>query len=334
MMGTVSARYLKYYYNTCLQLGCAPEPLLAFLGAGKTPFDNPTRRYSNDKAIGLLHLGAELSGDTSVGLEAGKNFRPSTFLDIGLAFSSSKNLRQALAINEKYQALTQQFGKTHLSVEGDQAYIYFRTYSEDSEYMRPAVEAAFAGYAVFGRWLTWLYDQEMAGMRFRHARPLHHEKCEELFACNIEYNARVDAMILDATIIDMPLPNSNPQLLSVLLKRLDKAVASIQRRPTTIEAVSHYLLTTLHYGTPSITKTAAAMEMSERTLRRRLAEEGASFRSILEDVRKEACEVYVHEKKQSISQIAHSLGYSEHSAFTRAFRKWYKQSPTEYLKSV
>ena len=94
-MGDVSCRYLKSYFDTCIAQGCPPEPLIELLNAGPAPFENPARRFDNSLVIDMLHLAERLTGETTMGLFAGRGFRPATFLDIGLALVSSATLRQA-----------------------------------------------------------------------------------------------------------------------------------------------------------------------------------------------------------------------------------------------
>ena len=332
-MGTVSSRYLRSYFDSCVAKGAEEAHLIELIGDGPTPFANPARRFPNETVIEMLHLAERQTGDTAVGLHAGCDFRPSTFLDIGMAFVSAATLRQALAVNEKYQALTQQLGKTHLAVSKHKATITWRPYVDDPERMRHVTEAVFAGYAVFGRWLTWLYDKEIAAMRFRHARPAHADLCDSLFSCETQYDERLDIMELDPALADMPLPQSNPDLLAIMCARLDKALAELDRPVSAQAGTFQCIQSMLSAGAPSLESVAKALGFSERTLRRRLSQEGTSFRSVLEAARKDACDVYIRERKKSIAEIAQALGYSEQSAFTRAFKKWYGRPPSAYIRS-
>ncbi|MEO1243847.1 MAG: AraC family transcriptional regulator [Pseudomonadota bacterium] len=332
-MGDVSSRYLRSYYETCVAKGCDPAPLKEILDSGSEPFENVARRFSNETVIAMMHKAEALTGDSTIGLAAGRDFRPSTFLDIGLALISSATLREALAINEKYQALTQQLGKTHFSVSADKAVISWRPYIDDAERMRPITEAVFAGYAVFGRWLTWLYDKEIAGMYFRHRRTAHAAESDDLFGCEVTYGARLDEMHLDPALADMPLPNANKDLLDVLCARLDRQLKELQAPMTAQTETYHCVQAMLADGSLSLSRVAKALGTSERTLRRRLSMEGVSFRTVVEAARKEACEVYIRERKKSIAEIAQAVGYSEQSAFTRAFRNWYGAPPSEYISA-
>lgn len=332
-MGTVSSRYMRSYFDSCVARGADAGRLLQVIGAGPAPFANPARRFLNETVLNMLNLAEDLTGDTAMGIYAGSDFRPSTFLDIGMALTSASNLQEALAVNEKYQALTQQLGKTHLSVDQDTAKISWRPYISDPERMRPVTEAVFAGYAVFGRWLTWLYDKKITAMHFRHARPPHTDQSEELFGCEVQYEAPLDMMELEPSLVEMPLPQANADLLKILCARLDKALAAIYHPLTAGEEVFHCVQAELEGGAPTLDKVAEALSLSERTLRRRLAQEGTSFRSIVEAARKDACEIFLRERKKSIAEIAQALGYSEQSAFTRAFKSWYGKPPSAYIRA-
>lgn len=332
-MGTVSSHYMRSFYDSCVKRGADSDRLLRVIGGDAAPFANPARRFSNETVLEMLHLAEALTGDTAMGVHAGGDFRPATFMDVGMAVMSTGNLREALAVNETYQALTQQLGKTHLTVADDAARITWRPYIDDAERMRPATEAAFAGYAVFGRWLTWLYDKELAGMHFRHARPPHAAQCDALFGCEVRYGAPLDVMELEPGLADMPLPQANPGLLKILCDRLDKALAALHQPISTREEVFLCVQSELERGAPSLARVAAALDCSERTLRRRLAREGTSFRAIVEAARKDACEIFLRERKKSIAEIAQALGYSEQSAFTRAFKSWYGKPPSAYVRA-
>jgi len=75
---------------------------------------------------------------------------------------------------------------------------------------------------------------------------------------------------------------------------------------------------------------ARQLGMSERTLHRRLAEDGASYQELLEEVRKAAASRYLDESPLAISEIAYLLGYSEPAAFHRAFKRWYATTPEHF----
>ncbi|WP_229954497.1 helix-turn-helix transcriptional regulator [Parasphingorhabdus litoris] len=92
-----------------------------------------------------------------------------------------------------------------------------------------------------------------------------------------------------------------------------------------------YLFYLLDKSGLSLDAAAETFGMAERTMRRKLVAEGASFRQILERVRRDACQLYFLEGTRSLSEIATKLGYSELSAFTRAYTSWHGRSPSRDL---
>ncbi|MCP4749826.1 MAG: helix-turn-helix transcriptional regulator [Proteobacteria bacterium] len=86
-------------------------------------------------------------------------------------------------------------------------------------------------------------------------------------------------------------------------------------------------------GEPSIEKLARALGVSARSLHRALKKESATYRAILEDIRKHLAIEYLKKKKCSIIEVAFQLGYSDSGHFTRAFKRWYRISPTRFRET-
>ena len=168
-------------------------------------------------------------------------------------------------------------------------------------------------------------------MRFRHKRPEHADVVSSLFDCDVFYNEPIDMLEFNPELVDRPMPGRNPALVKTLCRRLDVILESIEQPDSTTLATYRLLEMQLADGVPSILDIARDLGMSERTLRRRLKDEGESFRDILKRVRRAVCEIYLSEGNRSMSEIAGLLGYSEHSAFSRAFRDWFGMAPTEYV---
>ncbi|GEM_PF-558231 len=335
-MGTVSARYSRSIYNSCVELGCPESALQSVFQSAPDCFNDPTARFDKRLLIDMLHEAEAATGNSAIGLQAGSQFRPSTFLDIGYGLIACQNLREALAFNYQYQRLTQEIGRTSVVVDGDIARIKWCTQIEDAEYVRPATEAAFAGYAVLGRWLTWDSKAKVRAMYFRHDKVAHGQLCESLFQCPVHFNAEQDVMELDAETLLRPMPQANAALLAHLRVRLDRALAEFEGgvgvRARVRDIIQQLLIDAgQDNAVPDLINVAAILNMNERTLRRRLTEEGVTFREVLTEARQEACEIYLKERRWTVAELAQMLGYSEHSAFSRAFKKWFGMPPSQYV---
>ena len=90
------------------------------------------------------------------------------------------------------------------------------------------------------------------------------------------------------------------------------------------------LVDELRGGEPTLGRLAKRMAMSARTLQRRLDEEGTSFAAVLDDTRRELAGAYMAQRDVSLADVSYLLGFSEQSAFTRAFQRWHGVAPSRY----
>ena len=328
-MRTVASTYLKFALETCVAEGCGEEALLRVIPGGRKSLDDVLLRFPCSVFLDLLYMAEDLLGETGIGIVIGQRIRPTTFLDFGYGLMSCETLRQALAFNRRYQSVNQQLGRADLKVSGGSAFIEWET-PDTPEYGRPAVETVLTGYVGIGKWITWTHGEELRSIRFRHKQPAHHELVQKAVECPVFYDEPVDRLEFDAALVDKPMPASNPKLVDQLSRRLDQILLSIDDPNSVRLAVYRILERALADDRPTIGSVSQKLGFSERTLRRRLAEENQSFRSILSDVRRDVCEIYMNEPNRKMVEISQLLGYSEHSAFIRAFRGWFGVTPRQY----
>jgi AraC-like DNA-binding protein len=142
-------------------------------------------------------------------------------------------------------------------------------------------------------------------------------------------------MILSAADAARPLQAADEALSSIVRRRLDKALAERDVHGSGSLSGRVRQLMVKHLGeTPLTPETVArALAVSRRTLSRRLAEEGTSFRTILDDVRREFACALLQDPSLSIGDVAFFLQYSEPAAFNRSFRRWTGQTPRAFRQS-
>lgn len=332
---SVSSTYFLSAFNSCVDAGCDPVQLADALEIDELALNNPVLRFPAKTYLKLLHVAEDMVGETGLGIKIGQEFRPQTFRDIGYVAISCENIKQALTLNRKYQRLTQEIGTTNLVFEGEFASIIWEPHSEDHEYMRPITDAVFSGYFTMGLWMAWKNaGKVMSKVQFKHNRVPYADLFASKFNCELEFNASANAMVFDAEVATLPLPQYNPQLVKVVSKRLDRALKQMSGPQAVKEQVYDTIEVLLSSCTPTIVQVANLMGMSDRTLRRRLSIENMSFRELLQKVRQDSCEVHLRDHNISLTNLAYQLGYSEQSAFTHAFRSWYNMSPKQYSASI
>lgn len=326
---TSSAQYCESYFLTCVELGAKPADLLDILDAEPGSFTNPLHRFRCDTILDMIAYAQGVTGYRSLGLMAGTHFRPSTFLDVGQAFISANSLRHALQVNAKYQRLTQQFGTTGLEVDRKSARVTWSPYIEDAERLRPITEAVYAGYVSIGRWLLWHYNEDALIVHFRHSKPCDPDPCAEYFGCEIQYDQEADYLEFKAALADFKLPQANPELLKTLESRLDRALENLDNLDRITNKVHQSVMHSLGQVPVTADTVAKMLGYTQAAMSRGLKEEGSMFRDILRDVRRQNAEFYLLEKRKTLAEISLALGYSDQSAFTRAYRSWHGVPPSQ-----
>jgi AraC-like DNA-binding protein len=333
-MKSISSSYLKMIYNGCVTHSGDKDIVLSVMPEGKAGFDNPSTRFDRRLAPTLINTAVHGAGDPTIGLKIGVDFRPETLLDLGYAFPFCQNMRDVIALNAYYQPLIQTIGTTKLAMRDDSAWLDWYPNYSDTEYHRYFVEMIFAGYATIGRWLLWGDDTPVLSMHFRHDAPDDLTTHKMVFGDNTIFNSDFDGVEFIADVVDVPMPNRNPEMLAFLKTRLADQLHRLNSPISDSEEALSCILAALPEGRPSITKIAKLMGMSERTLRRRLDEDGETFRSILERARRESAETYMRANDLTHAEIALRLGFNDQSAFSRAFKSWFNQTPSEYQAAL
>ncbi len=137
-----------------------------------------------------------------------------------------------------------------------------------------------------------------------------------------------------AQALETKVTGGDPALNAFLEDHANAALASRPKQDDLIDKLRHALREALGQGEPHIERLAMRLNLSARTLQRRLAELQTSFQQVLDEVRFDLARAYLRDVRLDVSQVAYLLGYSELRAFDRAFRRWAGQSPTEWRASA
>lgn len=191
-----------------------------------------------------------------------------------------------------------------------------------------AIDVAFAFLVELGRRGT---GQHLSPLRVELARPdPMNDVHRAYFGCPIRYSASRDRLILRSADLDRPFPGHNPELLEVLTPALAAALGELQAQSSISEQVKVVLKRSLASGRPELSDIARELGMSERTLQRRITEDGRSFRELLVSARQELGRQLLSAPSADIDEVACLLGYQDASSFYRAFREWEGTTPSRW----
>ena len=180
----------------------------------------------------------------------------------------------------------------------------------------------------FCRWVT-NRDLRPLAFELRFPPPADLRPFQDAFKCPLRFNAPVNSLLFARADVISPLPTAHPllaqmheRLASERLHRLDHFQISSRARAAIVRR--------LPYGEPRRAEVAAELEMSERTLQRRLEAEGTSFQRLVDDTRRELAQQYLGQTDVSLADATYLLGFGDLSSFFRAFKRWFGTSPRRY----
>jgi len=326
---TVSAGYLKAIFGGALALGVNKSDLLAVSGLTPSSLENSPRSFPANALLAILDKVARHTKNPAIGIVIGQGVRPVRQIDVIYATTFCDDLLEATKINFAYQPLIQEIGQTRLEIDGEEARGVWTPHVEDAR-IRYLVETIFTSYASIVRWMMWSETPIIKSLNFRHSAPKDTSIYEDVFGDRVRFDAPQDALILQTSDLYKKIPSRNPDMLGRLKLKLDQMLVSLNE-PGSASGECKALVTQALGSSPvSIKNICAQMNMSERHLRRRLTEEGTSFRELLEQSRKEAADIFMADRKMSLSEIAQALGFNDQSAFSRAFKTWHEQTPRAF----
>ncbi|HEX4446203.1 MAG TPA: helix-turn-helix domain-containing protein, partial [Polyangiaceae bacterium] len=166
---------------------------------------------------------------------------------------------------------------------------------------------------------------------FEHPRPDHHLECARVFGGVERYRQPFTGIAVDPKILDQPCLHSNAELYELLLSQAERLLSQLTRGVGQAERLKQYFLARPPLGAiPDMAVVARDLGMSVRSLRRRLTEDGASYRAVLEDALATVATRMLGDSRRSIQETAHAMGFSDPTAFHRAFKRWTGMTPKEY----
>lgn len=172
-------------------------------------------------------------------------------------------------------------------------------------------------------------DADPHSIDFAHPPPDDITPFENFFRCPVRFNCSEPIIRLSPDLLDRPLKRADPALEQVLEQHAERLLASLPTRDELISRLRKVIAAEIRQGELDIEQVSAALDTSPRTLQRRLKEGGTSFRQELNMIRNQLARSYLQDPSLQVTDIAMLLGYSEHSAFTRAFRKLNGKSPQQ-----
>jgi AraC-like DNA-binding protein len=323
----MSARVGAAIVNAAAALGAEPTELAANVGFDPKDAEDPEALMSSVTEEALWREGARLLHDDDFGLHVAELLRPGSFDVLDYVVRNAPTLREAFARWARYNRLEHDVAVFTLIDQGPVVRIE-HTLIGGAVQHRHSAESTLAAQVVAAEQLTGMRLMPQA-VEFRHAAPLSLKEHVRIFGVAPRFLAPVNAIVWAREALERPVRAADAALSRLLERHADALLASLPS-PSQGHAdrLRVWLIRNLEEGDTTLARAAAELKLSERSLQRRLAEQGLSFDGLLDEVRHALALRYLADPKIAISALAYRLGYSDASAFHRAFRRWTGTSPS------
>nr|WP_295078012.1 AraC family transcriptional regulator [uncultured Roseateles sp.] len=327
--GIVPVTYVHLLYEYLARMGLDAEGLL---GAPKPAVDRGgPGRYDVQAWGALLAKAAQRLKDPLLGLHLGSTITPRHLGMLGYVLLACGDLGAALARFEQYQRLLYDVNPLRLIASPEE--VVFEWGVEQGRPGPLVDECAVTALVQFSRDLV----QGGLGLRyvsFVNPVPADLQPYLDYFDCPVLFDQPSTRIAMPITALQHPLRSPDPALLEMLSQQADALLAELGPRDDLQRQLDLCLTQMLLSGEPSLAQAALALHISPRTLHRRLAAQGLQFRGVLEALRLRLARQYLQDQRLQLAEIAGLLGYSEQSAFTRAFRRWTQSSPLAFRRAA
>ena len=274
-------------------------------------------------------------GDDGLPFRCAESLDIDSYGALGLAFKTSVDLRTALGRIERYGALVSDAIRYELRPAAGMPAAFAisgRPVSRLGEQVTN--EAALAGVLSFCRQAVAPGGSlAPSSVSFTHRKPTNWERHENYFGCPIEFGADIDALHLDEPFLDTPTRLGDEALGRYITDQLDHELRTAEVARSIESRVRQTVSQGLADGVPPMGVVAKRLAMSERTLRRRLAEDGLRYEDIVADVQRTVATALLATTDHSLVDVAFLTGYADQTAFHRAFKRWTGRTPREVRQS-
>jgi len=313
----VRAACLTNYSEVARAGGLDPARMLLQAGLSPNVEREPDLMIPVDRVGQLLQASAIRSGNESFGLCMAESRMLSNLGAVGMLIRDQATLRDSLELLVRYQALLN--GSLSLMIEAHADVVVLREVVKPGAPQQPTRQRIELALGVMLRLMRQFLGVGWQPRRvcFEHPAPRDVSVHHRLFGYRIEFDADFNCIVCAKADLDARNPSADPAMARYAQQLLDASVKP--QRPTVVEDVRRTTLLLLPSGRCTIEQVAEHLGVACRTVQRGLAEQGQTFSSMVNEIRKELATRHVIESDRPLTEVAMLLGFSAPSAFSR----WY-----------
>lgn len=325
MLSTLPAHSIKSLVNFLVLQGVPRAKLLTFIGTTEEALNEADNTYPSSCYEQLMCLGGEHLEVPNIGFVHGKAFEISFWGLLGYIVAAAPTLGDALAYQKRYQCLLGNSGLAYHELEPD--VVTMRWLSEPGA-SENNIEQVITAWVAFAFIYTQSNDKPLS-VHFTHAPLTDIEQYSEFFGCPVIFNADFNGVKVKPASFELPLKTSNAEVLNVLCSHAEQKL-KLKRSVASLDIIRQFVIEMLPDHVPDLPEVAEHLNLSVRQLQRHFQKHQTNLTQFLDDIRLNLAVSYLTQTEHKLLHISGVLGYSEQSAFQRAFKRRFGLTPGEY----
>lgn len=321
---TVAAGLARGLYEFTVARGAAAGSLTQQSGLSPRDFEDPDGRVPAERYLALLRAGQALTGDPALALHFGEAVNLAQMSVVGLLVQASSTLADGIAQVRRYGRLVSDMeGRFTLEDRPDGTWMI--DHRPFPNLVPELTEMTFALLICGSR--QWLDPSFVQEVHVTHKAPAHAAEYRRAFQCPVVFESQWNAGRFKPGALSWPIAGHPRYVFGILARHADDLLENLESARTVRGRVEAHLAPILHTGTANIAGAAAALAMSRQTLFRRLRDEETTFEAVLDGLRRRLAQDYLAGDRVSIEETAYLTGFSDVTAFSRAFKRWTGVTP-------
>ena len=328
---TIQAKAVEKIMTAAAVRGVAASSLYEAAGIEPASLAGPDHRIPFAKLVSLYEMAAALTHDDAFGLHVGETVDATAFDVLGYSVINSANLGEAVARVVRYHSIWTDGAAFELRDQGAKAVLNYQYLDPSIKEHRHDAEMTFGAFINLGRAVTGT-DWQPEQVSFQHARPRDLSEHERIFRCQVGFAAAANELVIKSSVLRLSIKKADAKLCALLDSHAEALLTRYPYHNDLIGRAREIIGNELNGGNSAIDGVAHKLGMSPRTLQRKLREHDTSHQQLVDELRKSLALRYLDDPSMAIGEVAYLLGFSESSAFHRAFKRWTGQTPNEYRR--
>lgn len=331
-LGFASISAVKQYLRYADSRGIETAPLIAKAGISPELLDENNGRIRGLEFQTLLRALIDVADDPVLGLNSSQFVQAQSYNVLGTITLHCKTLGEAIERIPPFERLVGDMGTTTIHRNAREIIQSWHCIYPDPRVREQMVDNVLASWTLYARWLAQKHAsaQRVELTRAKPAQELvrHYER---FFDCPVLFNQAENRIYMDHGLLEVALKGGNDALLHQLEGQARSQLGTLRIEDESFsEQIERAIRAHLQLG--SVRKELIAQEFNicERTIQRRLAAEGTSFQSLLDQARFQRARELLRHTGLSLQDIAFNIGYTDARCFFRSFKKWTRTSPAAY----